>query len=240
MTLTKPSQDGRDALDFSSSDNGVRIRTVPKLRQTSFVVPSFRFDRFSLACQDCVSIGLLAFAALLAMDDDSASSLSRFLPPPSENPSPRVYLSSTQDLLTLFGLYTAYQRHVLQSYAGLAAPSTIHPPECPPQPEEKKGKNSYRHLVANVPGKHPTKKDDYLTTTIGAPPKSRIQIVEFDSRTLMEAFTVSAEGLKGWNANALILESAQAREDRKKRKELKRVARAQALAQSGISRAAGI
>lgn len=50
----------------------------------------------------------------------------------------------------------------------------------------------------------------------------------------MEAFTVSAEGLKGvrvvvnaqcnyltmilqWNANALILESAQAREDRKKR-----------------------
>lgn len=67
------------------------------------------------------------------------------------------------------------------------------------------------------------------------PPKQHIPIVQFDVKTQMEAFTVSAEGLKGvcpicpditstvliplsqWNTGALILESAQAREDRKKR-----------------------
>lgn len=79
------------------------------------------------------------------------------------------------------------------------------------------------------------KKDDYLVTVMQAPPKQHIPIVQFDMKTQKEAFTVSAEGLKGvcfvctthtsivliplsqWNAGALILESAQAREDRKKR-----------------------
>jgi len=37
------------------------------------------------------------------------------------------------------------------------------------------------------------------------------------------------EGLKGWNPSALVLESAQAREDRKKRKELKKLAKAQGI-----------
>jgi hypothetical protein len=58
-------------------------------------------------------------------------------------------------------------------------------------------KNSYRFLIKSVPGKHSMKKDDYLTTMMQVPPKQRIPIVEFDERTQREAFTVSAEGLKG-------------------------------------------
>lgn len=41
------------------------------------------------------------------------------------------------------------------------------------------------------------KKDDFLTTTMLVPSKQRIAIVEFDARTQRDAFTVSAEGLKG-------------------------------------------
>jgi len=79
------------------------------------------------------------------------------------------------------------------------------------------------------------KKDDYLVTIMQAPPKQHIPMVQFDVKTQKEAFTVSAEGLKGvcpictgyhfnfliflsqWNTGALVLESAQAREDRRKR-----------------------
>lgn len=41
------------------------------------------------------------------------------------------------------------------------------------------------------------KKDDYLTTTIQAPPKQPMKIVPFDQKTQREAFSVSLEGLKG-------------------------------------------
>ncbi|KDR76282.1 hypothetical protein GALMADRAFT_34991, partial [Galerina marginata CBS 339.88] len=106
---------------------------------------------------------------------------------------------------------------------------------------EKKKKNTYRHLIKGVPGKHSLKKDDYLTSMMLVPPKQRIRIHQFDLRTQEDAFTVSLEGLKGvflissrdvsllsqWNVNTLFLESAQAREDRKKRKELKRLAKLQ-------------
>ncbi|KAJ3997406.1 hypothetical protein F5050DRAFT_1878619 [Lentinula boryana] len=100
---------------------------------------------------------------------------------------------------------------------------------------EKKKKNSYKHLIKGVPGKHSMKKDDYLTNLMLAPPKQRVRISEFDSRTQRDAFTVSLEGLKGWNPSTLVLESAQAREDRKKRKELKRLAKVQMQAQSQAS-----
>lgn len=160
-----------------------------------------------------------------------------FLPPPPAYSQPETSLASTQDLLARFHLHDAYNKHVrphtptsLQPSA--APPSAIspnaNPHDHPPENDEKKKKNSYRHLIKNIPGKHSVKKDDYLTTTMQAPPKQRIAIVEFDARTQREAFTVSPEGLKGWNTGALILESAQAKEDRKKRKELKRLARAQA------------
>ncbi|KAF8806988.1 hypothetical protein BYT27DRAFT_7101295 [Phlegmacium glaucopus] len=93
---------------------------------------------------------------------------------------------------------------------------------------EKKKKNTYKHLIKGVPGKHSLKKDDSLTKVMLVPPKQRMRIAHFDSRTQEDAFTVSLEGLKGWNINTLVLESAQAREDRKKRKELKRLAKLQA------------
>ncbi|KAF9048638.1 hypothetical protein BJ165DRAFT_1040176 [Panaeolus papilionaceus] len=100
---------------------------------------------------------------------------------------------------------------------------------------DKKKKNSYKHLIKGIPGKHSLKKDDYLTGMIQQPPKQRMRISPFDAKTQEDAFTVSLEGLKGvrphsflvfvrcyltvfsWNINALVLESAQAREDRKKR-----------------------
>ncbi|KAF8968179.1 hypothetical protein BDZ97DRAFT_1916390 [Flammula alnicola] len=92
---------------------------------------------------------------------------------------------------------------------------------------EKKKKNTYKHLIKGVPGKHSLKKDDYLTTMMLVPPKQRMRIHHFDAKTQEDAFTVSLEGLKGWNVNTLVVESVQAREDRKKRKELKRLAKLQ-------------
>jgi len=92
---------------------------------------------------------------------------------------------------------------------------------------EKKKKNSYKHLIKGIPGKHSLKKDDSLTKVMLVPPKQRMRIMQFDPRTQEDAFSVSLEGLKGWNINTLVLESAQAREDRKKRKELKRLAKLQ-------------
>ncbi|KAI0059214.1 hypothetical protein BV25DRAFT_1809491, partial [Artomyces pyxidatus] len=96
----------------------------------------------------------------------------------------------------------------------------------------KKKKNTYRHLIKGIPGRHSIKKDDFLTTTIQVPPKQHIDISPFDLRTQREAFSVSLEGLKGvrWSIHALVLESSQAREDRKKRKELKKLAKAQGTA----------
>ncbi|KAF6759958.1 hypothetical protein DFP72DRAFT_805918 [Ephemerocybe angulata] len=90
---------------------------------------------------------------------------------------------------------------------------------------EKKMKNSYKHLIKGLPGKHPMKKDDYLTNIMLVPPKQRMRINYFDAHTQEEAFAVSPEGLKQWNPSALVLESAQAKEDRRKRKELKRLAK---------------
>ncbi|PSR88731.1 hypothetical protein PHLCEN_2v5082 [Hermanssonia centrifuga] len=94
---------------------------------------------------------------------------------------------------------------------------------------EKKWKNNYKHLIKGVPGKHSMKKDDYLMTMMQIPPKQRIAITPFDLRTQREAFSVSLEGLKGWNINALVAESPQAREDRKRRKEMKKLAKTQSI-----------
>ncbi|TFK75206.1 hypothetical protein BDN72DRAFT_868228 [Pluteus cervinus] len=87
----------------------------------------------------------------------------------------------------------------------------------------KKKKNSYKHLIKNMPGKHSMKKDDYLATMIQIPPKQRVRIASFDPRTQRDAFNVSLEGLKGWNSGNLIAESPQARESRKKQREAKRL-----------------
>jgi len=155
-----------------------------------------------------------------------------------QDPQPQTFLASTQDLLARFHLHSAYNKHVQPSSPSLQPPlSTVAPKavphDPPPETDEKKKKNSYRHLIKNIPGKHSMKKDDFLTTTMQVPPKQRIAIAEFDARTQRDAFTVSAEGLKGvrkisvamtlsnqglqWNTGTLIVESSQAKEDRKKR-----------------------
>ncbi|KAH9999180.1 hypothetical protein BJV74DRAFT_767310 [Russula compacta] len=119
--------------------------------------------------------------------------------------------------------------------ASAATPGTHHDPDDDEGRDGKKKKNTYRHLIKGIPGKHSVKKDDFLTTIVQVPPKQHIPISPFDPRTQTEAFTVSLEGLKGvlefellqWNIHALVPESTQAREDRKKRKELKKLAKAQ-------------
>ncbi|KAJ6531836.1 hypothetical protein B0H19DRAFT_1188816 [Mycena capillaripes] len=172
-----------------------------------------------------------------------------FLKPPAPlQPPPR--LASTHDLLARFHLLPAYDKYVRpppddppepqDNGKGKAREQNPSPgPQTPggddPDDDdgaqakgEKKKKNSYKHLIKGVPGKHSMKKDDYLAGIMQVPPKQRIHIVPFDLKTQREAFSVSLDGLKGWNPNALVQESAQAREDRKKRKELKRLAKAQA------------
>ncbi|KAF8485907.1 hypothetical protein DFH94DRAFT_708806 [Russula ochroleuca] len=111
--------------------------------------------------------------------------------------------------------------------ASAATPGTHHDPDDDEGRDGKKKKNTYRHLIRGIPGKHSIKKDDFLTNIVQVPPKQHIPIAPFDPRTQTEAFTVSLEGLKGWNIHALVPESTQAREDRKKRKELKKLAKAQ-------------
>ncbi|ESK94679.1 hypothetical protein Moror_14315 [Moniliophthora roreri MCA 2997] len=170
-------------------------------------------------------------------------------PPPSTHPRPE-YIKSTNDLLGQFYLKGAYDKYVRPppptdptsptSFDKGKGKEVVSTPAADANDAdddegggkgEKKKKNTYKHLIKGVPGKHSMKKDDFLTTTIQVPPKQRVKIAPFDLRTQQEAFTVSLEGLKGWNPSALILESAQAREDRKKRKELKRLAKAQMQAQ---------
>ncbi|KAH8981566.1 hypothetical protein EDB86DRAFT_3066613 [Lactarius hatsudake] len=162
---------------------------------------------------------------------------------PSDSPRSPQLLDSTQDLISRFHLLSAYDKFVRPFIAQEHDPSTAHLPTTPaaaPSSDKGKGKehddegrdgkkkkNTYRHLIKGVPGKHSIKKDDFLTTIIQVPPKQHIPITPFDSRTQSEAFAVSLEGLKGWNIHALVPESTQAREDRKKRKELKKLAKAQ-------------
>ncbi|KAF8917465.1 hypothetical protein CPB85DRAFT_1374250 [Mucidula mucida] len=173
-----------------------------------------------------------------------------FFPPPAQQ-EPPVYFRSTQDLLSTFNLLDAYDKYVkAQDDIEPSSPSADkgkgkekdgpvtaasplpQTPAADPDDDDpggakgdKKRKHTYKHLIKGAPGKHSMKKDDYLITAISR-----------------EAFSVSLEGLKGvrfqlsnwitfsltrqWNVNALVLESAQAREDRKKRKELKRLAKA--------------
>ncbi|KAF7316808.1 hypothetical protein HMN09_00413900 [Mycena chlorophos] len=174
------------------------------------------------------------------------------LPPRPIQPPPR--LASTDDLLTRFRLLPAYDKYVRdeahqhsdqqdngkgkgREQPPSPTPQTPGGPDHDPDDDdaaqakgEKKKKNSYKHLIKGVPGKHSMKKDDFLAGIMQAPPKQHIKISQFDLKTQREAFSVSLDGLKGWNPSALIQESAQAREDRKRRKELKRLAKAHAQA----------
>ncbi|KAG7089528.1 hypothetical protein E1B28_011203 [Marasmius oreades] len=175
---------------------------------------------------------------------------SLYLQPVTQPPQPQ-YIKSTNDLLAQFCLNDAYDKYVKPPPpTDPTSPSTADKGkgketaatpagEAQDQDDddvtgkgEKKKKNSYRHLIKGVPGKHSMKKDDYLMTTMQVPPKQRVTIAPFDLKTQTEAFDVSLEGLKGWNQATLILESAQAREDRKKRKELKKLAKAQMQGQA--------
>ncbi|TFY55827.1 hypothetical protein EVJ58_g7998 [Rhodofomes roseus] len=171
-----------------------------------------------------------------------------YLPPPGP-PRPRPLLSSTQDLITRFQLLPAYDKYV-RPYAPPvgqqlsaadkgkgreremsvplgATPGAVLDGDEDDGEGKKKAKNTYKQLIKGIPGKHSMKKDEYLTTIMQVPPKQKIAIVPFDQRTQRDAFSVNLDGLKGWNINVLVAESPQAREDRKKRKELKKLAKSQ-------------
>ncbi|CCM04670.1 uncharacterized protein FIBRA_06856 [Fibroporia radiculosa] len=190
------------------------------------------------------------------------------LPPiyllPPGTAQPRPLLTSTQDLISRFQLLPAYDKYVrpyalpvgqqpptagtLDKGKGKEKELSLPPNATPGAAQEgedeegkgeKKSKNTYRQLIKGIPGKHSMKKDTYLLDMIQVPPKQQIAITPFDLRTQRDAFSVSLEGLKSWNINTLVAESPQAREDRKKRKELKKLAKAQAqvpltLASGGV------
>ncbi|PIL32203.1 hypothetical protein GSI_05448 [Ganoderma sinense ZZ0214-1] len=185
-----------------------------------------------------------------------------FLPPPGPPRRP-PYLRSTEDLIKRFDLLPAYDKYVRPFAPPVGQPSATDkgkgkeivardaPASSPAAPTpaaandgddedgakgEKKFKN-YKHLIKSVPGKHSMKKDDFLQTLMMVPPKQKMQIEEFSVATQQQAFAMSMEGLKGWNIHALVAESSQAREDRKRRKELKKLAKAQG--QSLVQAAAG-
>ncbi|TFK47744.1 hypothetical protein OE88DRAFT_1810855 [Heliocybe sulcata] len=184
--------------------------------------------------------------------------ISQYLPPPGP-PRSVHHLTSTQDLLARFRLLPAYDRHVRPFSAMTppvapgstavsastptdkgkgkekevntpAAASTPGGPADGDDDDEKKKRKNYKYLIQGIPGKHSMKKDDYLTTMMQMPPKSRNTMKPFDQQTQRQAFSISLSGLPGWNINNLVEESPQAREDRKKRKEAKKLAKAQQLA----------
>ncbi|KAH9933639.1 uncharacterized protein BXZ73DRAFT_46172 [Epithele typhae] len=174
-----------------------------------------------------------------------------YFPPPGP-PQPPPYFRSTDDLLRRFQLLPAYDKYVRPyappvsqlSAADKGKAKEIPLREAASSPAagtpaaggdgddddggkgEKKMKN-YKHLIKSVPGKHSMKKDDYLATLMAIPPKQKMEIKPFSQKTTREAFAVSLEGLKGWNIHTLVSESSQAREDRKRRKELRKLAKAQ-------------
>ncbi|KDQ59198.1 hypothetical protein JAAARDRAFT_33930 [Jaapia argillacea MUCL 33604] len=180
-----------------------------------------------------------------------------YLPPPAQ-PRPRSYFTSTDDLLSRFHLLPAYDQYVrpyaapiskdlatspsatttdkgkgkekeVTTPAAASTPGGLQDGDDDESNERKKKKNNYRHLIKGIPGKHSMKKDDYLTTMIQVPPKQKVAITPFDVKTQRDAFAVSLDGIKGWNINTLVEESPQAREDRKKRKELKKLGKVQAV-----------
>ncbi|KAF9267811.1 hypothetical protein L218DRAFT_893982 [Marasmius fiardii PR-910] len=175
---------------------------------------------------------------------------------PLTQPLQPQYIKSTHDLLSQFCLKDAYDKYVKPPPTDPTSPSAtdkgkgkemVATPAADGQDQdddevtgkgEKKKKNSYRHLIKGVPGKHSMKKDDFLMTIMQVPPKQRVKLAPFDSKT-QDAYDVTLEGLKAWNHAALIVESAQAREDRKKRKELKKLAKAQMQGQGNIQSQAG-
>ncbi|TBU52717.1 hypothetical protein BD310DRAFT_831629 [Dichomitus squalens] len=184
-----------------------------------------------------------------------------FLPPPGP-PRPPPYFRSTDDLLKRFELLPAYDKYVRPFAPPVGQPCATDkgkgkeifgrdaPASSPAAPTpaagndgddedgtkgEKKFKN-YKHLIKSVPGKHSMKKDDFLETLMAVPPKQKNKIEAFNAHTQQTAFSMSLEGLKGWNIHALVAESSQAREDRKRRKELKKLAKAgQGLVQSAAA-----
>ncbi|KAF9790318.1 hypothetical protein BJ322DRAFT_1035559 [Thelephora terrestris] len=169
-----------------------------------------------------------------------------FLPPAAPS-RPPPYFKSTEDLLSKFQLLPAYDSYVrpflppedMSSDKGKGKQRDMSPIPDPhsmltndPDDDEldrRKKKNSYKHLIKGIPGKHSTKKDDFLANVMQVPPKQRIDIVQFDSATQRDAFSVGLDGLKGWNVNTLISESPQAREDRRRKKELKKLAKSHGL-----------
>ncbi|KAI0706764.1 hypothetical protein C8T65DRAFT_577119 [Cerioporus squamosus] len=175
-------------------------------------------------------------------------------------PQPPPYLRSTEDLLKRFQLLPAYDKYVRPfappvSHLGATdkgkgkevVPSSPAAPTPGPGGDgddeeggkgERKHKN-YKHLIKAVPGKHSMRKDDYLATLMMIPPKQKQEIRPFSQKTTREAFSVSLEGLKGWNINTLVAESPQAREDRKRRKELKKLAKTQGQSLVQAAAAAG-
>ncbi|RXW17290.1 hypothetical protein EST38_g8566 [Candolleomyces aberdarensis] len=154
--------------------------------------------------------------------------LNLFLPPPVP-PPPKQHLESTQDLLARFHLHSAYDRYVRPAIVpgneatggGMGAGASSGDKGKGKEVDMDVGETGAKMGSDVVPGGG----EDDDEGGGGKGEKKKKNTYKHLIKGLPEdAFAVSPEGLKGWNANALVLESAQAREDRRKRKELKRLA----------------
>lgn len=152
-------------------------------------------------------------------------------PAPQSLPRPKQYLHCTQDLLGVFGLLSAYDKHVrphlrlpsdqdLSTGKGKEKEGVVATPakdgeEEGETGEKKKKKDNYKHLIKGIPGKHPMKKDQYFQDLLKAPPKQKAHIQLLDQKTLREAFYVSPTGLPTYNKASI--EGADPKEKEAKR-----------------------
>ena len=124
-------------------------------------------------------------------------------------------ISLTSDLISRFGLYDAFQRQVIghnksQHNSALSQPASLAQPASGPastsgvgkgitagsedalgaaKREKKREKDLYKTLFKDLPGKHDTKRDRYLSELLMQPPKDG-KIVPLDDMMAEMAFTI--------------------------------------------------
>jgi len=81
--------------------------------------------------------------------------------------------------------------------------------------KKKRFEHGYKTFISDLPGKHSSKKDTYLTNLVQQPPKQRIDITPFDSRTL-EGFQLAQGVLQGFNQAIWLSDDKEKKKKKKK------------------------
>ncbi|KDQ15941.1 hypothetical protein BOTBODRAFT_31395 [Botryobasidium botryosum FD-172 SS1] len=81
--------------------------------------------------------------------------------------------------------------------------------------KKKKFEHGYKSFISDLPGKHSAKKDTYLVNLVQQPPKQRMDITSFDSRTL-EGFQLAPGVLQGFNQAIWLSDDKEKKKKKKK------------------------